>query len=709
MQSRSFLRSNLPLLLPATIGIIAFLAISGGRILNPVHVGWLTAGDPAQHYLGWWFFRNAPLLQNPLGANRNFGMELGSSIVYTDSLPLLAFLFKPFRSILPVQFQYMGWWMLLCFVLQAVLSWKLIGKFSSDRWVKLAGCGFFTMAPPFLLRMHGHESLMAHWLILAALLLYFSEEPFPLRWLILLVLGALVHAYLMLMVALLWTADRICRWRSRQLPMRMIAAWGILSLAILALVMWQTGYFMLSASSVQGGGYGFYRMNLLSPFHANGGWSVFMNGTEPKPGEDEGFNFLGIGGLTLVILAVGEWLRDRSIANGFRRVVPLAILGVLLTLYAASNTLAFGKTELLTIPLPRPLAAAASVYRASGRLFWPVFYLLYLGSMYVLTARYSPRMAAGILTVLLAAQISDCSGALAILHKKLWDRPVWTSSLQSPFWNAAAGRYHKILYMPPHNVPRHYFELCGYAAAHDMSINIGAFARTDPKVQAEMTEKLAHTLKSGSFEDDAIYIFEDGQYWKEAVAAIRPGDRAGVVDKFRLLAPGWSACASCVASGAFGPDGGVDAMLPYQMGTPIQFDDKGNAPDYTVQGFSVPEPWGTWTEGNRAVLAFRLNPAPHRDLNLTLANYAYVLPKHPLQRVEVVVNGHSLQTLSYVQPGAVETRLVKIPKAVAMERGGAVTIELLLPDAVTPSELGEPADLRRLALGMIWAVVAEIK
>ncbi len=706
MESHPFFRSRWRFVLPALIGAFAFWAISGGRIWSPTHIGWLTAGDPAQHFLGWQFFRGTPLLQSPMGANPAFGMEIGSSIVYTDSLPLLAFLFKPFRAVLPPTFQYMGMWMLLCFILQAALGWKLIEKFSTHMWVKVFGAGFFAVAPPFLLRMHGHESLMGHWMILAALLLYFSGNWSPGLWLVLLVVASLVHAYLMLMVAAIWAADRTTRLVARQITFLHAAATGLISLAVLALVMWQAGYFMLPPGSVQGGGYGYYRMNLLSLFHANGGWSVFMSGTLPQPGEDEGFNFLGIGGLILAILAMGESLRDRSAAKGLGRIWPLTAMAALLALYAFSNHLAFGSTELVTIPLPGQIAKASSVFRASGRIFWPVFYLIYLGAMYVLATRYPPRVATGILGALLAVQVADCSGALEILHKKLHDRQPWVSPLQSPFWAAAAGQYKKILYVPPHNVPRNYFDLCYYAAANHMSINIGAFARTDPQVQARMTAGITRAVTAGAFEKDAIYVFEQGRLWDAALAAIGPGDRAGAIDGFRVLAPKWSECLPCAATGAFGPDGAIQRLLTYRLGTPIGFDQQGNSQDYTLEGFSVPEPWGTWTDGNLAKLAFRVAGEVHSDLTLAIANYAYVHARHPMQQAEVVVNGQSIGKLGYMQY-AVETRLLTVPKAAAAARGGEITIEFRLPDAVSPSELGEPADARRLALGLIWAMLSE--
>ncbi|HEY2014103.1 MAG TPA: DUF6311 domain-containing protein [Bryobacteraceae bacterium] len=696
-------------LLPALMGTLVFLSISGARTLNPGHIGWLTAGDPAQHFLGWQFFRNTPILQSPLGANPDFGMELGSSIVYTDSLPLLAFLFKPFRALLPQTFQYMGMWMLVCFILQAILAWKLIERFSPDRWIQLFGAGFFTLAPPFLLRMHGHESLMGHWLILAALLLYFSDRWSPGPWLALLLVASLVHAYLMLMVAAIWAADRATRLLSRQITIPQAAVSMAGSLAILALVMWQAGYFMLPSVSLQGGGYGFYRMNMVSPFHANGGWSVFMADNFLGPGDDEGFNFLGIGGIILLILAVGESLRDGSVWKGFRRIWPIAAVAAMLTVYALSNHVAFGNTELFTIALHPRLEKLTSVFRASGRVFWPVFYLIYLGAMYVLATRYRPRVAAGILGCLLLLQVADSSLALGILHKKLTGWHPWVSSLQSPFWPAAAHQYRRIIYVPPHNVPRNYFDLCYFAATNHMATNIGAFARVDLEQQAKTANEIFRSVSAGEFAADAIYVFEQGKFWTTALAALRPGDRAGALDGFRVLAPGWSGCPSCAATGAFGSPGNIERLLTYRLGTPISFDQQGNSADYILDGFSIPEPWGLWTEGKLARLGFRLAEDPGPDVTFAISSYAYIGLKHPIQEAQVVVNGQAIGKFSFMQSGAAETRVMRIPREALMAGGGEVIMELHLPNAISPTEVGEPADGRHLGLGLVWATFNKAK
>jgi hypothetical protein len=63
------------------IGGLAFFLVTGGAILNPGNIRWLMDGDREMNLLGWIFFRNAPVLQQPFGANWQYGMEISSSTV----------------------------------------------------------------------------------------------------------------------------------------------------------------------------------------------------------------------------------------------------------------------------------------------------------------------------------------------------------------------------------------------------------------------------------------------------------------------------------------------------------------------------------------------------------------------------------------------------------------------------------------------------
>src|SRR5262245_27194605 len=116
------------------MGVFAFVGVTGGRILRPEYTDWLMETDPGSCFLGWQFFRETPIFQFPRGANPSYGTDLGNSIVNSDSIPLFAFLFKPFNSLLPPTFQYVGLWILCCFVLQAFFAYKLLAYFTKDKW-----------------------------------------------------------------------------------------------------------------------------------------------------------------------------------------------------------------------------------------------------------------------------------------------------------------------------------------------------------------------------------------------------------------------------------------------------------------------------------------------------------------------------------------------------------------------------------------------
>ncbi len=204
------------IILPVLVGISALLVFAGPNVLLVDNIAWLTPGDAPQHYLGWAYFRGSDW-SFPIGLNPDYGLELGSAIVYSDSIPLLAIFFKIFDPILPDTFQYFGVWLLICFTAQAVLSWKLIGLFSNDVMIRLLGVGFFVSSPPMINRMTQHISnvahltLVGHFLILAALYLFLRPKPArnAAPWLLLLAVAAMVHAYLFGMVAIFWFADLV--------------------------------------------------------------------------------------------------------------------------------------------------------------------------------------------------------------------------------------------------------------------------------------------------------------------------------------------------------------------------------------------------------------------------------------------------------------------------------------------------------------------
>ena len=182
--------------------------VVGPKPLDPSNINWLAGWDPSQEYFGWASFRNGPWLF-PIGLNPNYGMEFSSSIVYSDSLPILALLFKLLSPILPNTFQYLGLWNLTCFILQAIFAWKLISLFTNERWLLFFATGLFIFAPPFLWKVNSSNSLISQFLIIWALYLIFKPKTSKnfYWWLLLLIFAEAIHFYIFVMVFVLWISN----------------------------------------------------------------------------------------------------------------------------------------------------------------------------------------------------------------------------------------------------------------------------------------------------------------------------------------------------------------------------------------------------------------------------------------------------------------------------------------------------------------------
>jgi hypothetical protein len=126
----SFCSSKHASLYSILFGTLAFLWFVRFHALNPRNTTWIYNGfnsDPISHYLGWLFFKDSRQGWSiPLGANPNYGLEISSSVVYSDSIPLMAILGKIIAPAIVNNFQYFGIWLLICFMLQTYFSFKII-------------------------------------------------------------------------------------------------------------------------------------------------------------------------------------------------------------------------------------------------------------------------------------------------------------------------------------------------------------------------------------------------------------------------------------------------------------------------------------------------------------------------------------------------------------------------------------------------------
>ena len=98
------------------IGLFFTWIILGINNLNPVNLNWLSSHDLKSDYLAFKFFINDKW-RFPIGLNPNYG-EITNSIVFSGAVPILSFIFKIFKSLLPENFHFFSLWIMICISLQ---------------------------------------------------------------------------------------------------------------------------------------------------------------------------------------------------------------------------------------------------------------------------------------------------------------------------------------------------------------------------------------------------------------------------------------------------------------------------------------------------------------------------------------------------------------------------------------------------------------
>ena len=537
------------LLLPMIIGVLAAVLVTGGAMLSPGNIVWLQHADLAQSYLGWAFYRHDPWTL-PFGATPSYGLEFHSSVYYSDSIPLLAMAFKPFASWLPQPFQYFGLWVALCFALQALFAWKLLSLATDNLAARVLGCVFFVIAPPMLVRLGGHMALVAQWALLAALYLYLRPATTHQSrwWTALVAMAMLIHAYIFLMVGAVWAADILRRFLQARVapvgtakPCRDTAREIVQVLVATCAVAWLAGFFMISSRGMQAEGFGYYKMNLLAPFNG-AGWSSLGLAFDEAPGEYEGFNYFGAGGLLLLLSAIPAWWMARARAADRRPPWPLICVALGLALFAITPTVGVGSHQ-WHLPLPGWLQTrlAHSSIQATGRLVWVAYYALLAGAFMELARALSARWLTTLLCVAVAMQLVDIGPAVMRLRTTLQTRATVDDAthLTGPFWDQAGSRYARVRLVPSRILAPGWEVIARFAQEHRMSTDDIQVARADWKVFNHVRAEQLQKLSSGTPEEQTLYVL-DPSIIDVVARAARPQDAVFSLDGIHVLAPGWN-------------------------------------------------------------------------------------------------------------------------------------------------------------------------
>jgi hypothetical protein len=288
-------------------------------------------------------------------------------------------------------------------------------------------------------------------------------------------------------------------------------------------------------------GFGYYKMNLLAPLDSRG-WSEFLPALGGRRGEREGFNYLGLGGLLLVIsAAVVQATRRIAVRPGVRTVM-LLLLAVALTVVAITHKVGVGGLQ-FSIPVPQRLEALLelSPIQSTGRLFWVVYYLLLFAAMFVLGRALGTRWLLSLLAFASVMQLVDLYPGLRDLryHSAATGGSPRAKVLTTPFWEQAADKYARVRRLPARIGGDGWEHTAFYAQRHGMATDVVKLARVDwHALSAAQVLQHAH-LVMGRPEADALYLLDDDHAELAKASLTEPEDALFRLDGFNVLAPSW--------------------------------------------------------------------------------------------------------------------------------------------------------------------------
>lgn len=470
----------------------AFVAYAIGILLAGALTAWLFPpsflrgeglfffdGDISKDISGWIFFAH-DTWHWPLLHTSRLNAPEGLSIAFTDSIPLLALLFKPWAGHLPVGFHYFGMWHALAFVLQATGAVFLIRSLRFQSAFAALCAAAFALTWPILLFRFGHSALLAQGLLLFSLGCYFRAQQAgrdtsdcAVALILLCQIALLVHPYLMAMCYAIFIAFLIDDGRHE-------GAWLvqlrrlIIALAITLLLMALLGYF---GGGLSAGGYGNYTLSVNSLWC--GGESSVLFSCDPGPGEH--YAYLGAGVLLLLVLAAV--LCGARLPGLLRAHAGLVLVCILLVAFALSHHIYLGSKQIASYPLPAWLVSIFSVFQASARFVWPVTYLLLFAGL----ACMLRRGVGGALVLIAAFAIqwydTDIRREQIRLSARAAEQPFdsrWEAALQGVrhiklFPAFGCGELDSLAYMPIQYL----------AAIHGITLNTAYAARSKSDCQAK--------------------------------------------------------------------------------------------------------------------------------------------------------------------------------------------------------------------------------
>lgn len=510
-------------LIPFLITTIIFHFSYGLSILLPTNINWLMNihHDWGTHYLGWAFFKEEPW-SFPIGNIEKYNFPIGTNVGFTDSIPLLAILFKPFSFLMPDDFQYFGIWLFFCMFMMGFYTLKILELYKVNLWISLLAVILISASPVLIFRSM-HPGLYAHFLIVASIYHYLktnygNSKKILIYQTIIFVLAGSINPYLAFMIfgfniiipVKMYFIDK-------KIAFSQVLIYPFLGIVLLLLLWFLIGLigFNMGSNLASVEKYSQFSFNLNSFFNGYGEYSkVFPNLGWTNPSQYEGFAYLGIGLMLLLLIGLLYFFKAVIKENKTRFFLKQYGLLILITLlyfaFAISNEISLGTKTYFVLPQPKFIETLGSIFRASGRFVWPFYYLIFIFSLLAFAKlKWNKSVQIFVLLAITCLQFFDVQKLFS-----QWNLPSGTyeTPLSDANWKHIFSHFDQIIVHPPFSYqytmtyPMDYQDYCYLALKAKKPISNAYVGRTNVDKTNDFKNSFLISLNKGKFIENQLII-----------------------------------------------------------------------------------------------------------------------------------------------------------------------------------------------------------
>ena len=684
------------------LSLILTVYILGINNLSFVSTEWLAAHDVSTDIISWKFFKN-DIWRFPLGSNPNYGMDIGSGIAFSGSVPIMAIIFKLFAGIFPDNFHYFGLWIFICFFLQSYIAYLIIYSQTENLLFAIIGALFFLLSPILINRLSFHLSLCAHWLILMGFYIETKKNFLnkDIYWSALISISALIHFYFTVILSVIFFIFLLNNSKIN-LYKKKIYKKVTLILISLTLTMFIIGYFDVPFTDALAYGYGNYALDIASIFihetsvvNGNINWSFFLPSTTVMP--PEGFAYLGLGGIFILIFIIIIFITDYKNFIKNKNFFPFLLIILVFLVIAITNKVHLFNNIILNFELPKMFYGLLSIVRASGRLIWPVYYLIFLFSIILIYKKFSKKNAVYILVLIFVFQLMDIYPGL----KRHFNSNAFVTEKKLnnySFWNNLTKKNPTLRTTYLHNQSKFLLELREVLLLKNIKkTDISIHGRYNRKQASISRSNLYNTFNKKQMPMNVIFAIDNFNHLRNLKYLFKDKDVG-----FFLKNKTWLAIAGYRNQMTEYDKIQLEKYNPIvlKINNKMHLDFKNNN---SIHGLGWTHNLGSskkglWTEGNTSNLLFRLDENVNDNSLIRIKLNSIITKKNEPINFTININDNLSKkfTLKSINDLKEESIFINLNNNITKEN--IIHIKFIIDNPVTPLELLESPDARKLGI-----------